>query len=264
MRGGLYHSLKDNLFVDIDYPAEITALIGSAQPWLDFCNLPQELKNQMVFPNNPIDATGTGYFLRSKKEGREDKEYFHAYGNLFELAQESGKSKVIEQNPKLKDFFEYAVNVHDVAHQFALTIGRQLGETNSELLNLINTGKVNSLLRFLHYTNDDQTDVIAAQHFDRSLYTLHLYESASGLQFLDWNMQWSDAPIGAGKTVVFNGYRLEELTKGETQKTWHRVVQKDGARDRVSMVLFVWTEAVESYPTEARSQDLTPSYAPRA
>lgn len=234
-----------------------------AEPWRAFCGLPQELKEQMVFPNNPLDATGTGYFLRSKKEGREDKEYFHAYGNMFELARGIGKDKMLERNQVLKGFFSYAVNVHDKARELALAIGRQVGENVPELIGLIDTGRINSLLRFLHYTNDDKTDVIAAQHFDRSLYTLHLYESAPGLQFLDWDMQWSDAPIGSGKTVVFNGYRLEQLTKGEAQKTWHRVVRKDGVRDRISMVLFVWTEAVQSYPSEARSQDLAPHYAVR-
>ncbi len=263
MQSGLYKSLKNNLFVDIDYPEEITSLIGTAEPWKSFCALSQELKEQMVFPNHTLDPD-TGYQLRSKKEGREDKEYFHAYGNMFELAKEIGKDEILVQNPILKKFFQYAVDVHTAAHQFALAIGKQLGESNPELLNLINEGKVNSLLRFLHYTNNDQTDIIAAQHFDRSLYTLHLYESASGLQFLNWDMQWEDAPIDMGKTVVFNGYRLEQLTRGETQKTWHRVVRKDGTRNRVSMVLFVWTETITDYPTEARSQDLTPSYAPRS
>lgn len=255
----MYEKLRDQLFVDVDYPKELTDLIRTAQPWRDFCALPQDIKNKMQLTNNPLD-TETGYKFRSRAEGREDKEYFHAYPNLLELAEEAGLASQLESTPALRDFFKYAVDIQGPINNFALEIGRKLGESIPELAELIDTGKLRSVLRFLHYTNDDVAEVIAAQHFDRSLYTLHLYESGPGLQFMNWDMQWRDAPIDIGNTVVFSGYRLEQLTKGEIQKTWHRVVRKDGVTDRISLVLFVWSEAVPSYPQEARSQDLEPSY----
>lgn len=256
---GPYQSLKDDLFAVIDYPPAITKLIGAAEPWREFCRLPQKVKNQFGFPTHQ-EAADPGYQLRSRAAGREDKEYFHVYSNIRELARLDGLDELFEQHPALGHFFEYAVEVQRIAYDFALTIGRGVGREAPELTKLIEGGKTRSVLRCLHYTNDDQTDVIAAQHFDRTLYTLHLYESDSGLQFLDWDMRWKDAPIGEGKTVVFTGYRGEVLAKGELQKTWHRVVRKDGVRDRVSMVLFVWTDAVPDYDRTARSQDLKPSY----
>ena len=60
--------------------------------------------------------------------------------------------------------------------------------------------------------------------------------------------------------IVFSGYRIEKLSGGELEKTWHRVVKVANHRDRISLVLFVWTDAVPSYPSKARSQDLKPSY----
>lgn len=258
----LYKKLHDNLFVDVDYPAEVTNLIGEAKPWRNFCALPREIKDKFAFLDHQEELE-LGYRFRSLAEGREDKEYFHAYANMFELIEKDGNDPLLEKYPELKEFFIYAVNVQKKAHNFALEIGRQLGESIPELTALTNEGEINSVLRMLHYTNDDQVDVIASQHFDRSLYTLHLYESDEGLQFMNWNMQWSDAPIDIGKTVVFSGYRLENLTKGAIQKTWHRVVRKGKTKNRVSMVLFVWSDSVSSYPREARSQDLEPSYRPR-
>ena len=91
---------------------------------------------------------------------------------------------------------------------------------------MIEKNKIRFTLRFLHYTNNVKDEIIAAQHFDRGLFTLHLYESHPGLQFLNLDMEWKDAPIKIGKTVVFNAYRGERLANSELQKTWHRVIQQ--------------------------------------
>lgn len=254
--------LRDNLFVDIDYPETITGLIGTAGPWREFCELPLDIKKKFEFPDHQAEAD-PGYRFRSKAAGREDKEYFHAYPNILDLVEKDGNTDLVENTPALSRFFDYGIEVQKTAHEFALDIGRKMGKEIPELLALINDGRIKSVLRLLHYTNDIHTEVIAAQHYDRSLYTLHLYESGDGLQFMNWDMQWTDAPIGLGKTVIFSGYRMEQLTSGALQKTWHRVVRKDAVRDRLSMVLFVWTDAVPDYDSNARSQEMKPSYAKR-
>lgn len=253
--------LRENLFADVTYSKDITNLIAKADPWREFCRLPLETKQLFEFLNHQKDAD-PGYRHRSKAGGREDKEYFHIYPNTFDLIEKDGNADLVRSSLALQDFFEYATNVQRVAHDFAIQIGREMGKDLPELLKLIEGGELRSVLRLLHYTNDVHTDVIAAQHFDRSLYTLHLYESGPGLQFLNWDMQWQDAPIDIGKTVIFNGYRMEQLTQGRLQKTWHRVIRRENVKDRVSMVLFVWSNAVTSYDEQARSQELTPSYNP--
>lgn len=251
--------LRDQLYVDIDYPQHFTDAIGTVEPWKRFCSLPLETKKKFEFLNHQNTAD-PGYRWRRRAEGREDKEYFHSYPNIFELAEKDGNGELARSEPAIKGFFEYAIGIQKLAFDFALGIQREMGKDIPELVELIDNGRMKSVLRFLHYTNDEKADIIADQHFDRSLFTLHLYESGPGLQFLNWNMQWTDAPIGLGKTVIFNGYRMEELTKGKLQKTWHRVVRKDDIKDRISMVLFVWTDAISSYARDARSQDMQPSY----
>lgn len=253
-----YEKLLDNLFVDIDYPEHLTKLIGNAQPWRAFCALPEEVKKHYEFMSHQEDAD-PGYRLRKRSEGREDKEYFHIYPNMPQMISADGLDTEVAGNEALKTFFDYSVRVQEAANTFALEIGRELGKEIPELAKLVETGKIRSVLRLLHYT--DTEDIIAAQHFDRSLYTLHLYESGPGLEFLDWNMRWKSAPIGQGKTVVFSGYRGEAISDGKLQKTWHRVVRRDDAPDRYSMVLFVWTDAISQYDRNARSQDMTPSYS---
>jgi len=254
-----YQKLKKQLFADIEYPKSITYLIDDAEAWNNFCGLSRELKEKFSFPHRQKEGD-IGYFWRSKSEGREDKEYFHIYPNMVEMIRADGLDDLVESNPVLKKFFDYTDKVYESVHNFALAIGGEMGKEIPALGELISGGKIRSVLRLLHYTNADDTEVIATQHFDRSLYTLHLYESAPGLQFLNYDMEWTDAPISNGKTVVFNGYRIEKLSEGDLQKTWHRVVRVGEHKDRISLVLFVWTDVVPSYSQDSRSQDLVPSY----
>lgn len=251
--------LRKQLYVDIDYPQHLTKAIGTVEPWKQFCALPLEIKNKFEFLNHQ-DGADPGYRWRRRSEGREDKEYFHIYPNTFELAEKDGNAELVASTPAVKDFFTYAVEIQKLAFDFALGIQKEMNKDIPGLTGLIEDGKMQSVLRFLHYTNDEKAEVIADQHFDRSLFTLHLYESGPGLQFLNWDMEWTDAPIDVGKTVLFNGYRMEEFTQGKLQKTWHRVIRTGDVKDRVSMVLFVWTPAISSYNREARSQDMQPSY----
>ncbi len=78
-----YDKLRTDLFAAIDYPSELTALIGEAERWRQFCTLPLETKEKFTFMDHQKDAD-PGYRFRSKKEGREDKEYFHIYPDIFE------------------------------------------------------------------------------------------------------------------------------------------------------------------------------------
>ncbi len=256
-----YQKLKDQLFVEINYPKALTDLIDEATAWKDFCALPKEIKDKFTFPDRQKDLD-VGYFFRSKAGGREDKEYFHIYPNMRSMIKEDGLAELVESNIALKEFFNYTDKVYEAVHNFALSIGSEMGKEIPELGELVKNGDIMSTFRLLHYTNTDDTEVIAAQHFDRSLYTLHLYENAPGLQFLNYDMDWTDAPIGNGETVVFSGYRLEKLSEGKLQKTWHRVIKKGDHKDRISLILFVSTDKVPNYSTSARSQDLEPSYNP--
>ena len=254
-----YQKLRKNLFVDIEYPQHVTELIGAAQPWQNFWTLPRETKERFAFVDDQ-ERGDPGYRMRKRTEGREDKEYFHIFDDTADLIKEYKLENVVADLPIAQEFFDYTSRVQSRAHEFAVEIGRTMGKEIPELGALVEAGKIKSVLRLLHYMNSGDIDVIAAQHFDRSLYTLHLYESAPGLQFLNWNMEWTDAPIGTGKTVVFSGYRMEQLTGGKIQKTWHRVVKKGQHTDRVSLVLFVWADEVPAYDIHARSQELTPEY----
>ena len=246
------------MFAEVEYPQELTKLIGTPEQWRKFCALPHALKEHFSLEyEKDLDA---GYHLRSKQGGREDKEYFHFCDGISEKFLRKEISDVIKKEKKVENFLHYAQKVHDASHAFPLDIAREIAEKVPQLDTLIQNNKIQSTLRFLHYTNNVKDEIIAAQHFDRGLFSLHLYESHPGLQFLNFDMEWSDAPVTTGKTVVFNAYRGERLANSELQKTWHRVIQQGGTSHRISMVLFVWTREISDYNKGSRSQDLEPSY----
>jgi isopenicillin N synthase-like dioxygenase len=258
-----YQKLKDALLAEVPYPSKLRETMSQTSAWREFCSLPQETKEQFAFPDHQ-DVWDAGYKMRERAKGREDKEYFHITGKNEEFLSYYGLDKTIQENAVLNDFFTFTDKVWDQASALVLEIGKELDKDIPGLYAQLVKGKDKQLLRLLHYIPKKDDDMsLADQHFDRSGFTLHLFESHHGLQYLDFNNEWKDAPIKEGETIVFNGYQMEVITNGKVQKTWHRVVRKQEYRPgetRISMVLFVPFVDTPSYPKETRSQDMVAGY----
>jgi isopenicillin N synthase-like dioxygenase len=261
-----YEQLRDNLYATVPYPAELTALMQQATTWRDFCALPSEVKHQFAFPDDQ-GKKDPGYKERTKTAGRDDKWFYHYMPDNDILLERYYLRPLVAQEPVLQRFFEFAATTHQLIFQLVMDIGRDLEPSVPGIVEQLDRGRNHFTYRYLYYTPPTADDVIlAAPHFDRAGFTLHLYESCPGLQLLTRTGQWVDAPIGAGQTVIFTGYRLEVATHGDLQKTWHRVVRHGPAgpeEKRTSILLFVPLVDIPAYPEATRSQDLQPGYAPR-
>ena len=237
-----------------------------ADSWRAFCALPPSIKERFVYPEHE-GVWDLGYKLRKRSLGREDKEYFHYTPKNAEFLSHYKLGGLVKEHNAVSDFLQFGEALYGAVRELSLEIGRDLGRFVPTLPTELEKGRDLLTLRFLHYTperSDDES--LADAHFDRSGFTLHLFESHPGLQLLDWNMMWKDAPIRDGNTVIFTGYQLELQMKGELQKTWHRVIRKKdalGSGSRISIVLFVPFVDTPSYPKEARAQDQRPSYVKR-
>lgn len=258
-----FENLRDNLFAEVKYPAGLSELMTHTKVWRAFCDLPLSLKERFVYPEHE-SVWDLGYKMRKRSLGREDKEYFHYTPKNVEFLSHYKLTGLVSENKTVANFFSFGDALYRATRDLALEIGRDLGKHLPTLPEELEKGKDMLTLRFLHYTPEKADDLsLADAHFDRSGFTLHLYESHPGLQLLDWNLQWKDASIREGSTVMFTGYQLELLSKGVLQKTWHRVVRKKealGNDSRVSVVLFVPFVDTPTYPKEARAQDQIPSY----
>jgi isopenicillin N synthase-like dioxygenase len=123
-------------------------------------------------------------------------------------------------------------------------------------------------MRFLHYFGErTKGDEIAIPHADKSCFTLHLYESDPGLQYLDFGKQWREMPVSSGETAIIPGMRLQYCSQNRLKATYHRVVAtaKTAKQGRFSVVLFVHmprTAEYKEYNKEKRGrlQEFQPGF----
>ena len=102
----IYQNLKKNLFAEIDYPQELTELIATAEPWKKFCDL--SLMSKELLGIEDQKDTDAGYRFRSKKEGRENKEYFHFYEGISENFLQKEIASLIKNEKNVSEFLMYA------------------------------------------------------------------------------------------------------------------------------------------------------------
>ena len=120
-------------------------------------------------------------------------------------------------------------------------------------------------MRLLHYSEavtqiDDRAVGIAA-HTDFECITL-LYQTAPGLELLNVNGDWLDAPVRDGRIVVLLGDMLERWTNGLFKASGHRV--RNTHEQRFSIVMFLAAnEEIEVAPLpDFVSTDKPAHYAP--
>jgi hypothetical protein len=174
----IYPELRDNLLATVDYPPELREAIGDAAPWQAFCLLPDAVKQKFAFEDTSKD-TDAGYTHRAKKDGREDKEYYHFDGLKRHEAymQKHGVDSLILEHREIQEFLRYADRVYEGATALLRDVVKETSKDIPELYErlLDDGGGVVATLRFLHYFPAKEEETLAAPHYDRGGYTLHLH-----------------------------------------------------------------------------------------
>lgn len=120
-------------------------------------------------------------------------------------------------------------------------------------------------IRFIHYFgNRAPGEETAAAHADQSGFTLHLFESAPGLQCLTRDGNWIDMPVSEGETVIIPSMQMQLRSKGVLKALCHRVIATtDTARGgRYSAVCFVQLGETPTYDklAQGRLQEKAPGF----
>ena len=107
-------------------------------------------------------------------------------------------------------------------------------------------------MRLLHYAAEPDLDtsrnVGIAAHTDFECITL-LYQTSAGLELLNTEGSWLDAPVREGRIVVLLGDMLERWTNGAFKASGHRV--RNTPEQRFSIVqFFAVNEDVDVMPLE--------------
>lgn len=256
--------LKTRGFVSVDYPKYLRDSVERAvQSWKEFCLLPLEVKKSLPYSNK---AAGIGYEFKFGEGPKGDrKENFDASpaGAVWLRQHASAIS-----NPVALRFVEDAAmlarDVQTFGFLFAQDAERELG------LKGFHQEVVDSadgfFVRFIHYFGDRAAgDETASAHADQSGFTLHLFESAPGLQCLTLDeKRWVPMPVSEGETVIIPAMQLQLRSKGLLTALAHRVVatEETAAEGRFSAVCFVQLKGTPKYDkdTHGRLQEKEPGF----
>lgn len=251
----IFSDLKKDGFINIEYPENVRSSVEeTAQAWKNFCA--QDKKSKDIFP---YTDEGGGYEFKDELgAGKDLKENFHMHlevaDNLAGLAatgSDAAKAFIASGKKLLEDTYNFSKDVLEKIEEESGVVG--LAERALRL-------QKKWTLRFLHYLPGAPVGAeIASTHPDKGCITLHLYESAGGLEYY-WKNKWQDMPVGVDYTASIGGMGLQYATKCEIKATNHRVIAtEETARDgRYSMVIFMPIADVPGYDKErnGRTQDL--------
>jgi isopenicillin N synthase-like dioxygenase len=254
--------LKTKGFVALIYPPDLKkAVRDTAQLWTAFCALPQELKKSLSYSNN---SDGVGYELKEGVGNKAD--------HKENLDITVGGKKWLEDNVKNIDPIVLALlnqitNLVSIMKPTILDFAKQSEQAFGldGFVTEVEQSENSFFVRFIHYFPDNKpAEEIASAHTDQSGFTLHLFESAPGLQCLTFDRQWIDMPVSEGETVIIPSMQMQLRSEGELKALCHRVISTtDTAKTgRYSAVCFVQIKNTPNYNKEkyGRLQEKEPGF----
>lgn len=255
--------LKTKGFVVLSYPADLRLAVNKTiTSWKKFCALPTEVKKGLPYSNN---ADGVGYELKDGTGNKADrKENFDvALAGAKWLETHIGNIK----NPVALEFVQNATALVGILKPIILDFAQQSedGFDLKDFVKEVEHGEDAFFVRFIHYFGDRELgDETALAHADQSGFTLHLFESSSGLQCLTFDHKWIDMPVSEGETVIIPSMQMQLRSKGELKALCHRVIATPETKDagRYSAVCFVQLKKISKYDkdTHGRLQEKKPGF----
>lgn len=250
--------------VRVTYPKNLQDAVASAvKAWKHFCALPEETRAR--FKYNSAGGMGVGYELKKTAGTCLDlKEDFHYTSGMREWLASAADAV---GNRHASDVVATANSLLNLLTPFIIAFAQQVEKEflldgfAQEIADSQNVWFV----RFLHYFGDRKVgDEIATSHADKSGFTLHLYESSPGLQFLDFKKQWKDVKMTHKDTVIIPGMRLQYRSHNTLKALFHRVVatRTTAQTGRFAMVCFVHLKNTPQYNKQGagRLQEFTPGF----
>jgi len=226
--------------VYVPYPPELRIGVEEAVgAWKEFCALPEEMKVRFSYDPD-AKTSGNGYELK-KGSSFDLKENVHLRVNAQEMLLERARAVDDVVAPR---FVEKALALNGLMgpllRAFAEGVEREYGIPG--FADDVMAKQPDWLIRFLHYFGDREPgEEIATPHTDKGGFTLHLYESAPGVERLTYDKKWVEMPLPGGKTVIIPGMGLQNRSRCRLKATCHRVVatEETAQTGRFSAVCFL-------------------------
>ena len=255
--------LKVKGFVSLSYPTNLRSAVNKTiDLWKEFCALPTEVKKGLPYSNN---ADGVGYELKdgsgNKGDHKENLDVTLA-GSAW-LERHAGSIT----NTVALNFVENATALVGILKPIVLDFARQSQDAFGidGFVEEVEQSDNAFFVRFIHYFGDRKVDEeTATAHTDQSGFTLHLFESAPGLQCMTYDGKWIDMPVSEGETVIIPSMQMQLRSKGSLRALCHRVIATpETAQDgRYSAVCFVQLKKTPKYDKNrhGRLQEKVPGF----
>ncbi|MDB5188311.1 MAG: hypothetical protein JWO50_831 [Candidatus Kaiserbacteria bacterium] len=230
-------SLKTEGFVRFNYPKSLRWDVAIAiDAWRAFCALDEKEKRKISGGDRINDF---GYMHRNDSGPTADKkEIFHVTGeHIKELMQ---KARYVHDQSSISfilALYELLEGLFPVVKEFAINVEEQY--KIPRLAARVLGSKDTWTIRFVHYYGVGEP-VLAKPHTDRGGFTIHMYESHPGGQYLGRDRAWHDWPINHKESILFPSAGLQFL-RNELKALCHRVISLDDTLHggRYSMVGFI-------------------------
>jgi len=242
------NDLKTKGFVVLSYPPKLRYAVNETiNLWKKFCSLPTDTKKGLPYSNN---ADGVGYEFKDGSGNKGDrKENFDVTlaGSDWLKRNADGIN-----NPIVLEFVENATTLVEIMKPMVLDFARQSQDAFGidGFVDEIEKGDDAFFVRFIHYFGDRKIgEETATAHTDQSGFTLHLFESASGLQCMTYDGEWIDMPVSEGETVIIPSMQMQLRSKGSLKALCHRVIatSETAEEGRYSAVCFVQLKKTPKY-----------------
>jgi len=241
----------------VKYPEKLSRIVkDSTEAWQSFCLLDEIVQDLFKTSNN---FNGTG-FERKVGDGSEASAFSSDNKLNFDITSSGidslltitasipGKNGEIAQN-----FIHSAAKLVSEAQSAIQEVGALVEKQSGvkSFKNLAATSGPNAFFRFLYYPKGVALhSTIGEPHPDNSGFTLHLYESTDGCEWLDENKRtWHPLPVEKGYATAFPSMQTQLVTNGEVDALWHRIVANETtvAVGRIAIVCFVSLEGAAQY-----------------
>jgi len=259
-----YTDIHKHGFVAFTYPPALRAEVEQTiKLWKEFCALPYAVKKGLPYSNG---ADGVGYELKDGVGNKVDrKENFDAA--LSGQAWLNDNFDTISNSNALQ-FVMSATNLVKTMKPIILDFARKSEQAFgiTGFADEVEFSEDAFFVRFIHYFGDRSVgDETATAHVDQSGFTLHLFESAAGLQCLSYDKKaWIDMPVSSGETVIIPSMQMQLRSQGKVKALCHRVIATDetARAGRYSAVCFVQLKDTPKYDknSHGRLQETEPGF----
>ncbi len=246
------------------YPRTLReAVLSAAKSWEAFTKLSPKIKQSLPYSNG---GAGVGYELKNGAVISADhKENFditiQGYQWLIDNYKNISNSKALRF---IEDSTALVYLIKPIAMDFARRVEAEFGLEG--FAKEVEESESRYFIRFIHYFSDCPPGTETAQaHVDQSGFTLHLFESDLGLQYLPYiKRKWADMPVSKGDTVIIPAMQMQLRSKGELRALAHRVVstEKTAKTGRYSAVCFIQLKNTPKYDKDrcGRLQEKEPGF----